>query len=131
MRWNDTEGLPENIKRQIEEKMGKPKKKKSKYNNRRTWAKGLAFDSQKEADYYCELDILLKAGKIKGFCRQPRFPLIEGDRATEYVADFIVWENDGRVRIIDVKSEPTKTQAYKLKKKMLKSKHGLSIEEIV
>ena len=88
--------------------------KKSKYKNRRVIVDGISFDSQKEADYYCSLKLLHRAGEIKGFCRQPRFVLC----GCEYVADFIVFHNDGSSEIIDVKG--MKTDVYKLKIKQFK-----------
>ena len=51
---------------------------KNKYNSRKTVIDGISFDSQAEADYYCQLKILLRAGKIDGFCRQARFVITEG-----------------------------------------------------
>ena len=82
------------------------KKKKPKYNNKKTWLDGICFDSKKEAIYYNTLKILKEAGEIKGFCRQPEFILVEGNtenRAITYKADFIVFHQDNRVEIIDVK----------------------------
>jgi hypothetical protein len=81
-------------------------KKRAKYNNKHTWIDGICFDSKKEADYYLELKLRLRAGDIKGFCRQPSFVLVEGDAETKaitYSADFIVFNNDGSTEIIDVK----------------------------
>ena len=48
-------------------------KKKSKYRSYKISIDGHRFDSQKEADYYCELKLKLKANEIKGFCLQPTF----------------------------------------------------------
>ena len=82
------------------------KKKKPKYNNKKTWLDGICFDSKKEANYYNTLKILKETGEIKGFCRQPEFILTEGNaenRAITYKADFIVFHLDDRVEIIDVK----------------------------
>lgn len=74
--------------------------KNSKYNNRKVEVDGIKFDSQKEADYYCELKLMLAAGEIRGFCRQAEFILAPNLR---YKADFIVINNDGTAEIIDVK----------------------------
>ena len=67
-------------------------KPKNKYSSQKTWIDGICFDSKKEADYYCQLKLLTRAGEIKGFCRQARFVVTEGvgsiERGTEYVADF-------------------------------------------
>jgi len=94
------------LERQGYETTRQKSKKKSKYNNKKAWVDGICFDSNKEADYYSVLKTLHKAGEIKGFCRQPEFVLVEGnskDRAITYKADFIVFHNDGRAEVIDVK----------------------------
>lgn len=39
----------------------KPATRKSKYGNKKTVVDDIAFDSKKEADYYCELKLLRKA----------------------------------------------------------------------
>ena len=99
--------------------------KKSKYNAKKTKVSGHTFDSQKEANYYKELELLLTAGEIKWFCLQSIFILSEG---VEYRADFIVCDKDNRTHIIDVKG--LKTQVYKIKKKLFRNKFKIEIEEI-
>ena len=92
---------------------------KSKYNSRKTVVDGISFDSRAEADYYCQLKILLRAGKIDGFCRQARFVITEGnngEKGTEYVTDFVVFYPNGTYRIVDVKG--VKTEVFKLKIKI-------------
>ena len=104
MRWSEEEYM-EFLERQGKE-TARQKPKKSKYNNKKTWTDGLYFDSKKEAEYYQELVLLQRTGKIKGFCRQPEFVLVEGntvERAITYKADFIVFNLNGTVEIIDVK----------------------------
>ena len=102
----------------------KPKKpKRSKYNNKRVRVDGILFDSQKEADYYSELKLQLRAGVIKGFCRQPEFILVDGfadKKPVIYKADFIVFKQDGIAEIIDVKG--METEIFKLKKKQFEDK---------
>lgn len=98
--------------------------KKSKYNSRKVWVDGIPFDSQKEADYYCELKLLVTAGVIDGFCRQARFVVTAGDdttKATEYVTDFVIFYPDKTYKIVDVKG--MKTEVFKLKMKSLKEKY--------
>lgn len=97
---------------------------KNKYNNHKVEADGIKFDSQKEADYYCELKLRLAAGEIKGFCRQAEFILAPNLR---YKADFIVFNNDDTSEIIDVKG--FKTDVYKAKKKVFEDKFNLKIIE--
>ena len=101
------------------------KEKKSKYKANKVEIDGIKFDSQKEADYYCELKLRLAAGDIKGFCRQAEFVLAPGLR---YKADFIVFNNDGTSEIIDVKG--FKTQVYKDKKKVFEDRFNLKIIEV-
>lgn len=99
--------------------------KKAKYNNRKVEVDGIKFDSQKEADYYCELKLRLAAGEIKGFCRQAEFILAPDLR---YKADFIVFNNDGTSEIIDVKG--MQTDLYQAKKKVFEDKFNLKIKEV-
>lgn len=105
MRWTEEEYMDFLERQGIKTAREKPKKR-PKYNNKKTWVDGICFDSKKEAEYYSELKIMVIVGEIKGFCRQPEFILVEGDseeRAITYKSDFIVFHNDGRTEIIDVK----------------------------
>ena len=79
----------------------------------------------KEANYYEELKLRLKAGEIKGFCIQPTFILAPN---LKYKADFIVFNNDGTSEIIDVKG--MKTKEYIVKKKVFEDKFNLKIKEV-
>jgi hypothetical protein len=99
--------------------------KKHKYKANKTSIDGHTFDSQKEAEYYCELKNRLKANDIKGFCLQPTFILAAG---LKYKADFIIFNNDGTQEIIDVKG--FKTKEYITKKKVFEDKFNLKIKEI-
>lgn len=92
--------------------------KKPKYNNHFTRIDGICFHSRKEAERYMELKLLLRAGEIKGFCRQPEFILVEGTdeiNNIHYSADFIVFNNDGTYQIEDVKGYESEqwTRTYK------------------
>ena len=84
-----------------------------------------AFDSKKEADYYCELKLKLQSNIIKGFCLQPTFILAPG---LKYKADFIVFNSDNTYDVIDVKG--FKTKEYIAKKKVFEDKYNLKITEI-
>lgn len=97
---------------------------KSKYNSKKITVDGIKFDSQAEANYYCNLKILLRMGEITGFCRQARFIITEGkngENGTEYVTDFVVFYPNGTYRIIDVKG--VKTEVFKLKVKSFREKY--------
>ena len=98
-----------------------PAKKKSKYGARKVRVDGLCFDSQLEADYYIELKLRQRAGEIVGFCRQGRFIITAGERATEYVCDFVVFYPDGSYEIIDTKGY--ETEVFRIKKKAFAEKY--------
>ena len=98
---------------------------KSKYRANKVSIDGHTFDSQKEADYYCELKIKLQAKEINGFCLQPTFILAP---KLKYKADFIVFHKDNSTEIIDVKG--VKTKEYIAKKKVFEDKFNLKITEI-
>lgn len=99
--------------------------RKSKYKANKTSVDGHTFDSQKEADYYCELKMRLNSNDIKGFCLQPTFILAPG---LKYKADFIVFNKDNSCDVIDVKG--FKTKEYITKKKVFEDKFNLNITEI-
>lgn len=83
--------------------------KYNKYSNIKTVVDGIKFDSRKEANYYCELKLLLRQGIIKDLVLQPRFELqpsfkLNGKtiRKIEYVADFQYMEQ-GKTIVVDTK----------------------------
>ena len=105
------------------------KNKKAKYHSKKVTVDGIKFDSQKEANRYCELKLLKKAGKITNFELQPEFVLQEGFREKngqwirpiKYKADFRVIYADGSEVVIDTKGY--KTKDYLIKRKMLLKKY--------
>ncbi len=102
------------------------RKQKSKYRANKVSIDGHTFDSQKEADYYCELKLRLQGKEINGFCIQPTFILAPG---LKYKADFIVFhKNNLEPEVIDVKGYRTKE--YIAKKKVFEDKFNLKITEI-
>lgn len=98
---------------------------------------GMTFDSKKELLRYSELKLLEKNGMISGLERQVPFELIPKqvengrvvERAVKYIADFTYYEN-GKFVVEDVKSSATRTDVYKIKKKLMLSVHGLRIKEV-
>jgi hypothetical protein len=102
----------------------------SKYGNIKTvTSDGIKHDSIKEANRWCELLLLQRAGMIQDLQRQVKYELIpkqEGERAVYYIADFVYTENDKKV-VEDVKG--MRTKEYKLKKKMMLYFHGIKIKE--
>ncbi len=97
----------------------------------------IRFDSQKEAHRYDELFVMLQAGTIRDLKLQPQFTLQEAYTTTEgvrirairYQADFSYWERD-RFVVEDVKSRPTRTREYRMKKKLMQERLGISVEEV-
>lgn len=95
---------------QYRKEVGIVQAKPTKYNNRITYIDGIRFDSQAEARRYQDLKLLLQAGEIKGFGRQPSFIL---GLAVRYIPDFIVCGKDGKIWVEDVKGVSTAVFAVK------------------
>ena len=118
----------------------------------------LRFDSQKEARRYDELAALEQVGGIRDLRLQVDFTLQEAYtdtegrriRAIRYKADFTyrrkpTWEMPSGIDpgefadkmewewplvVEDVKSRPTKTRVYEMKKKLMREKFGIEIQEV-
>ena len=90
---------------------------------------GQVFDSQMEYDRWCVLRLLERAGRITDLKRQVSYELIPKQgtmRACSYVADFTYREN-GKPVVEDCKGY--RTEAYKIKKKLMLWVHGIRIKE--
>lgn len=96
----------------------KKKETSPKYHNIKTKVDGILFDSKLESRRYGELKLLLKAGQIKSFKRQPSFLFESGIR---YRPDFIVWGLDGIPWVED--SKGVKTKEFSLKQRIWKSEY--------
>jgi hypothetical protein len=104
--------------------------RRHKYGARRTVVGGIAFASAREARRYGELKILERAGRITGLELQPRFRLVvNGRHVGDYLADFRYVEG-GRSVVEDVKSPPTRTPVYRLKRKLMAALYGIEIREV-
>lgn len=110
-----------------------------KYHNRITVVDGISFDSKKEANYYLLLKMRERQNEIHGLQLQPVFPIYveAGDRGRisigVFKADFSYWEDVDRIehlRVIDVKSSATKTEAYRLRKKLVEAIYNITIIEV-
>jgi hypothetical protein len=104
----------------------------SKYGAIPTTVDGIAFASKAEARRYAELRLLQQAGAIKDLACHPRWPLtVNGYKVGTYVGDFAYSDVvSGRFVVEDVKSPPTKTPSYRLKRKLMLALHGLDVTEI-
>ena len=129
--------------------------KAAKYNNKKVTLDGITFDSQKEANRYCELKLLQRAGQIQNLELQKEFELIpaqyeyyprygksgkrlkDGARCIEqscvYKADFAYIEN-GKTVVEDVKGyRDPKGAAYAkfaIKRKLMLHVYGIRIKEV-
>lgn len=118
----------------------KTPKKPSKYRNRKTVLDGITFDSEREASRYQELKVLADRGVIEDFRHQAPFVLAPGVRfsdekrakpALRYVADFS-YKLDGRLVVEDVKSKVTAgAAAYRIKRHLMLSVHGIEVKEVM
>lgn len=115
----------------------RPREKRTKYGNEITYFDGKRFDSKAEAQRYIVLKEMAKSGRISDLKNQVVFDLLpaqEIDGAKEkpvrYVADFTYMEN-GKLVVEDVKSGPTKTVEYRLKKKLMLFFHKIAIKEVL
>lgn len=106
--------------------------KRTKYGNVKTTVDGIVFDSMAEAKRYDDLKKLEAAGVISELVLQPRFPLmVNGELVGAYRADFKYVDQEGRLVVEDVKGgQATKTEAYRLRKRLMKAVHGIEIEEV-
>ena len=112
----------------------------------------MSYDSKKEARRHQELLLLQRAGKITNLERQVKFILIptqyetyerygkngrrlkDGQSLLEkecaYIADFKYQDaHTGKIVVEDVKSEATKTESYRIKKKLMLWVHKIRIIE--
>jgi hypothetical protein len=113
-------------------------KRPPKYGNKKVIADGITFDSRKEWSRYTELQLALKSGLIKRLEIHPRFELVvNGIKVCNFVADFSYFEvfpsdslNEVILTVEDVKSRPTMTPVYRLKKKLLRALWGIEVKEI-
>jgi hypothetical protein len=106
----------------------------SKYHNEKTGA----YASKKEAQRAVELQLLERAGGISELREQVKFVLVPTQRDADgelierecsYYADFTYRDANGELVVEDVKSEPTKTRDYRIKRKLMLWVHGVRIRE--
>ena len=110
-------------------------KKRTKYSNVKVIIDGIKFDSKKEGAHYYKLKALQAAGKITNLTLQPKFDIaasviLDGTkrRVRYYIADFSYIDDAGKLVVEDVKGY--KTELYKLKRHLVKERHGIEVVEI-
>lgn len=123
----------------------------NKYNAQKHEVDGIKFDSLKEAERYCELSILQKAGEISDLQTQVKYILIpaqreEGwigshgaehkgkliEREVAYYADFVYKDKDGNTVVEDVKGykDGGAYSLFAIKRKLMLYIHNIRIKEI-
>lgn len=121
------------------------------YNNITVTSDGIKHDSRKEANRWCELKLLERAGKITDLKRQVEFELIPDqyetyerysktgkrlkdglkliERKCCYVADFVYTDlSTGQTVVEDTKG--VRTEKYIIKRKLMLFVHKIKITEI-
>lgn len=106
-----------------------------KYRNQPTTVDGIQFDSKAEARRWQELRLMERAGEIRDLERQPLYVLAppvrfaDSKRATpslRYWADFRYFDVRANREVCeDVKG--IQTQAFRLKRHLMKSVHGIDV----
>jgi len=98
-------------------------KKRSKYGAVRCSEDGINFDSIMERRYYRGLKARRDAGEIQYFLMQVPFHLPGSIR---YFCDFMVVENDGSIRYVDVKG--VQSRVFINKKKQTEALYPVKVE---
>lgn len=113
----------------------------SKYHAKKAVVDGITFDSRKEANRFCELKLLERAGKIKNLQRQVKFELTPAfkdhtgkvfEKSSGYVADFVYDEilPMGLTKTVVEDVKGYRTKEYILKRKMMMFRYGIRIREV-
>ena len=97
---------------------------KHKFKAVRTERDGIKFPSKKQAAYYDELQMKVKAGFVLFFLMEVPVRLPGG---VTYRCDFVEFHADGSCHFVDVKG--VRTPQYILKKKQVEALYPIEIEE--
>lgn len=121
----------------------KSDRKTGKYRNIKTDADNIRFDSKKEARRFLQLKAMEQNGEISDLRLQVNFTLQEGYTKTDgervrpivYKADFTYKKRDENGRytlyiVEDVKTKGTRTEKYKIKRKLFMEKFQMEISEV-
>lgn len=101
----------------------------TKYRAVKTEVDGIIFASKKEANRYCELKLLERAGEISNLKLQPEYLIIvNGQEVCKYKADFSYRDEKTVTQVVE-DTKGFKTPVYRLKKKLMKACYGIEIFE--
>jgi len=119
-------------------KVAKKSGKRNLYGAERVEIMGLKFDSKAEGKRFLQLKAMEQAGEIFGLETQAEYELIPAqklgthkERPVKYVCDFRYTTKDGNRVVEDVKSGPTKTREYIVKRKLMLLIHGIIVKEVL
>lgn len=104
----------------------------NKYSAKRIEVDGYQFASLAEGRRYEQLKLMVAAGEIRDLEPHPRFDMIVNRvRIGRYTGDFSYVETATGHRIVeDVKSRPTRTEAYGLRKNLMRALFGIHVREV-
>lgn len=104
---------------------------RNKFGAKKTVLDGITFASRAEAQRYTHLKLLERIGEISELELQPSFDLVvNGHKVCRYIADFryrVI--ATGEIVVEDVKSSPTRTPEYRIKRKLMAAVHGIEVLE--
>lgn len=99
---------------------------------------GRRFDSKAEGRRYLVLKDMERKGEISGLECQVSFTLVpeqiisgKKEKPVRYICDFRYTRKDGLVVVEDVKSAPTKTREFILKRKLMWFIHKIAVIEVM
>jgi hypothetical protein len=125
------------IQNRIHASKPKPLAKRNKYGAEPCEIDGRRFDSKAEGRRYQVLNELERRGEIIGLECQVPFELIPAqiiagkkERSVRYLCDFR-YVRDGEVIVEDVKSRPTRTREYILKRKLMFLVYRIVVTEVM
>lgn len=97
-----------------------PTKRGNKFNAKSIIVDGHRFDSKAEANRFQELRILERIGEIRALTAHPKYPLTaDGEHVCSYTLDSSYFDVKlGKHVVEDVKSKATKTDTYKIKRRL-------------
>ena len=105
---------------------------RNKFGAKKTVLDNITFASRAEAQRYAHLKLLLRIGEITDLELQPSFDLVvNGHKVCRYIADFRYRETaTGETVVEDVKSAPTRTPEYRIKRKLMAALFGIDVREV-
>lgn len=105
---------------------------RNKFGAKKTVLDNITFASRAEAQRYADLKLLERIGEITDLELQPAFDLVvNGQKVCRYIADFRYRETaTGETVVEDVKSAPTRTPEYRIKRKLMAALFGIDVREV-